>query len=140
MIVCPTSGTVIPAGQSAIQFDHPILAVLLLTIRIDGQLVELDGDGVAIVTPGLHTWEISNADDTEVLASGEVECPECSTASPSVSASPAPSTVPPAPPAPPSVPNTSLPLAQGIAWMAGVAVMTLGGLLFLNERSVRRRQ
>lgn len=70
-------GDDIPDGLSAIRFRHPILAILLLTIRVDGEPVTLDGDGVVIVQPGVHTWSISNAADTEVLAEGVIDCPVC---------------------------------------------------------------
>ena len=32
---------------------------------------------MVIVEPGFHTFSISNAADTEVLAQGTAECPEC---------------------------------------------------------------
>jgi len=67
-------GAVIPEGQSGIRF---IGILLLLHVRIDGLEVTPDSEGDVIVTPGLHEWSISNAADTEVLASGELFCPEC---------------------------------------------------------------
>lgn len=87
-----------PVGQSAIGFRGGLLLILLLNVRVDGQLVTLIdvfGDGTfgeIFVTPGVHTWSISNAADTEVLASGTVDCPECN----AVVVEPTPSDTPPA--------------------------------------------
>ncbi len=67
-------------------FRGSVLLILLLHVRVDGALVTLHdalGNGSVgdlIVTPGLHTYSISNAADTAVLAEGTVDAPECSEA------------------------------------------------------------
>ena len=139
---CPTTGElVIPEGSSAIRFRGAVLLILLLNVRIDGELVTLQntfGDGTVgdrIVTPGVHTWSISNAADTEVLASGDIFCPECSTATVSP-----PSGAPVPPTTPPLVPNTAMPLAQAVTMVAGIMLSTLGLLLLVNALAVRRRK
>lgn len=81
--VCPATGEPVPAGQSAISIRGTVLLILLLNVRVDGQLVTLhdvagDGSvGEVFVAPGTHTVSISNAADTEVLAEGTVDCPAC---------------------------------------------------------------
>jgi hypothetical protein len=60
-----------------------VLLIALLTVRVDGEVVTLrdvfdDGTvGELFVTPGVHNVSISNAADTEVLAEGDIFCPEC---------------------------------------------------------------
>jgi hypothetical protein len=137
---CPTTGELaIPAGSSAIRFRGAVLLILLLNVRIDGQLVTLQdtlGDGTVgdvLVTPGTHTWSISNQADTVVLASGEVFCPDCN---------PVTVTPPPAapPPAVPQVPNTAMPVTQAVTMVAGIMLSMLGLLLLTNALAVRRRK
>lgn len=119
----------IPEGESAIRFSvaRAALLITLLTVRIDGVVLTLEntlGDGTVgdrIVSPGLHTWSVSNAADTEVLAEGEIFCPICN-------------------PSTPDVPDTALPTWQGMSFVAGLALTFLGLLLVFNARSVARRQ
>ena len=150
--VCPVSGEfplAVPDGMSAIRFEHPILVALLLTIRIDGQVVSLldtAGDGTvgdAIVTPGVHTWSISNAADTEVLASGEVDCPECNPteASPTPAIVPTPDGTPTGEATPPTlVPDTATaPLVQNLLLLVGTLFIALGSMTIINWFDHRRR-
>jgi hypothetical protein len=125
----------IPEGQSAIRFSarRAALLIILLNVRVDDQLVTLEntlGDGTVgdlIVSPGVHTWSISNQADTEVLASGVVNCPVCN-----------PATVTPPPVAP--VPDTGMPIPQAVTMVAGIMLSSLGVLLLTNALAVRRRK
>jgi hypothetical protein len=126
----------VPDGQSAIRFRalRAALVITLLNVRVDGQLVTLEAalaDGTVgdlIVSPGTHEWSISNQADTEVLASGTIDCPVCNAAA----VSPPPSIVP-------FVPNTALAPIQSIAFVVGIALSLLGSLLIINALAVRRR-
>lgn len=132
---CPETGEPVLAGESLIRFNHPVLLILLLTIRIDGQIVTLSdtlGDGTvgdAIVAPGLHTWSISNFADTEVLASGEILCPECN---------PTTASVPPS--VKPSIPNTAMNLPEGSPLALLAMLITSAGFAVLAGLNVRNRR
>ena len=95
----------VPVGQSALSIRGSVLLIILLKVRVDGQLVTLIdvlGNGTVgevFVTPGVHTVTISNAADTEVLFSRTIDCPVCrdtfeGTPTPAAPGTPAP-TAPP---------------------------------------------
>jgi len=102
---CP-AGVTVPVGQSALSIRGSVLLIILLNVRVDGQLVTLidalgDGSvGDVFVTPGVHTVTISNAADTEVLFSQTIDCPECRDSFEGTPTPAAPGT--PAPTAPPT--------------------------------------
>ena len=135
---CPLGSETLPAGLSVIRIEHPLLAILLLNVRIDGIAVQpgdlrevLDGAEVT-VTAGVHSVEVTNAVTDEVLYENEaLDCPECSATE---------VTPPPAAPTEPVplVPNTAMPLS-GVVGVVGLAVLMLGGLLLFNSYSVSRR-
>jgi hypothetical protein len=139
--VCPVTDEPVATGQSLIRFRHPLLVLLLLNVRIDGELVTLravaDAQAADVtVSVGVHDWSISNPADTEVLAEGTVNCPECNPAA--VSPPPAIPTEQPGAPTP-LVPDTGMPVVQGVALYAGLALALLGTLLVFNAAARRRR-
>jgi hypothetical protein len=125
----------VPVGQSALSIRGTVLLIILLNVRVDGQLVTLidalgDGSvGDVFVTPGVHTVTISNAADTEVLFSETIDCPVCrdtleGTPTPAAPGTPAP-TAPPTDIAPVSGGSNTLPLLLIILTAIGcTAILT----------------
>jgi hypothetical protein len=120
----------IPPGSSAIRIRAlGALLLIALHVRVDGQAVVPDGDGVVLVTPGVHEVTVSNAADTEVLADALVDCPVCGDAPPPPDdiTSPPKHTVPPTDTADTVGDNAStdgiLPILLVLAAISGVSLI-----------------
>jgi hypothetical protein len=138
---CP-AGVEVPVGESAISIRGSVLLILLLHVRVDGELITLQdalGDGSvgdAFVTPGAHVITISNAADDEVLFTETVDCPVCRDV---FEGSPTPS-VPPAAPktAPPSdIDGTTASTTGGASPLLFLILGVIGAGALLTTRKRR---